>query len=87
MRPTHTEVQPHAFIDDRVFVTKDGGSGAVIRLLPLDSECMEEVDQAATTHIFRTAIRAFGPEYTVYQYLLKRKIERVETSDSLAPIT
>ncbi len=74
---THTEVQPCAFIDNEVFLTKSGETGIVIEQWPVDSECLDPADLAVLTQRFESAVRSFGSGYRVYQYLLKRRRERV----------
>jgi type IV secretion/conjugal transfer VirB4 family ATPase len=71
---THTEVQPCAFIDDGVFVTKSGATGIALRLTGPDPECMDAIDLNSITQRFDGAMRLFGPDFRVYQYLLKRRI-------------
>jgi type IV secretion/conjugal transfer VirB4 family ATPase len=74
---THTEVQPCAFIDDGVFVTKSGATGIALRLTGTDSECMDEVDLENATKRFDGAMRLFGSAFRVYQYLIKRRLGEV----------
>ncbi|MCU1328726.1 MAG: type secretion/conjugal transfer ATPase, VirB4 family, partial [Bryobacterales bacterium] len=70
---TNTEVQPCAFLDDAVFVTKSGETGIVIQVTPRDSECLEADELAAVAQQFEGATRLFGRAFRVYQYLLKRR--------------
>lgn len=80
----HSEVQPCAFIDDRVFVTKAGEAGIVILVSPPDSECLEQIDVAAVSQRFEAAMRMFGRSYRVYQYLIKRRREKIPHSGAHA---
>ncbi|HXJ42222.1 MAG TPA: DUF87 domain-containing protein [Bryobacteraceae bacterium] len=79
--PTHTEIQPCTFLDDGVFATKSGQVGIVLRLSPMDSECMEAPDIAGVAYRFQAAVRQFGPGYLVYQYLVKRRSAAVACTD------
>lgn len=69
----HSEIQPFAFVDDNAFVTKSGEVGVALSVSGPDSECLDPVDLAAVTERFESAIRLFGSEYRVYQYLVKRR--------------
>jgi type IV secretion system protein VirB4 len=76
----HSEVQLCAFVDNNVFVTKAGEAGIVLQVSPSDSECLEPIDIAAVAQRFESAMRMFGPTYRIYQYLVKRRRERIPHS-------
>lgn len=73
----HSEIQPFAFIDDNVFVTKAGEAGVVLEFVGPDSECLDPADLAAVTARFEAAMRLFGPAYRVYQYVIKRRLDGI----------
>jgi type IV secretion system protein VirB4 len=80
----HTEVQPCAFVDDGVFVTKSGEAGIVMLVSPSDSECLESMDMASVAQRFEAAMRMFGRSYRVYQYLIKRRRREIPHSGAHA---
>jgi len=74
MRAAHTEIQICRFIKDGVFATKRGNTGVALQIHQFDSECMDEKEKDAVTDRWRAGINdSFGPDFTLYQYFLKRK--------------
>jgi|SRR5215831_2461837 len=69
------------FLPDGTFLTKNGAKGIAAKVHGIDSQCREETDLAAITEQFEQAFRVFGPEYRVYQYLIKEKSNWIDTSD------
>jgi type IV secretion system protein VirB4 len=63
---------PVAFVNDSAVLTKSGDVFSVLRLAGKDPECMEEAEIADIVQRFTAAMRTLGPEYRVYQYLMKQ---------------
>ena len=61
-----------AAIDDRTFLTKGGDLVMMLRMHGVDYECLDasEIDQVARR--FESALRTFGDDFRLYQYVLKR---------------
>src|ERR1041384_2173672 len=68
----HALLAPVAFVNDTTVLTKSGDVFMTLRLAGMDPECMEEAEIADVVRRFSAALRNLGPEYRVYQYLLKR---------------
>jgi type IV secretion/conjugal transfer VirB4 family ATPase len=60
-----------SFINDWCFITKSGTVGAVIEVEGIDYECLDQRALDGTTKRLEAAFRLFGPEFRIYQYLLK----------------
>ena len=60
-----------------VFLTKSGDLGAVIHVDGIDHECLDQNTLDNVTRRFEAAMRGFGEQYRVYQYLLKRNNESI----------
>jgi type IV secretion/conjugal transfer VirB4 family ATPase len=61
-----------AAIDERTFLTKGGGLVMMLRVEGVDYECLDasEIDHVARR--FESALRTFGDDFRLYQYVLKR---------------
>lgn len=62
------------FIDDRVFVTKGGAVGVVLRMNGPDPEGLTHEQRHRVTHQLEATLRAFDENVRVYQYLIKRRV-------------
>jgi len=60
-----------SFIDDHCFLTKTGEVGAVLQLAGIDYECLDQRRIDTATKRFEAAMKVFGPDFSVYQYLFK----------------
>src|SRR4051794_13295648 len=67
----HELLAPCAFFGDAV-LTKCGDLFFALRLAPIDPECLDPEAVATICHRVDAALRILGPEYRIYQYLLKR---------------
>ena len=68
----HSLLAPTAFLNDTTVLTKSGDVFMTLCLIGRDAECLEEAEIADIVQRFATAIRTLGPEYRVYQYLMKQ---------------
>src|SRR5689334_4337178 len=68
----HSLFAPVAFLNDTTVLTKSGDVFMTLRLAGMDPECVEEAGIVDVVQRFSAALRTLGPEYRVYQYLLKR---------------
>ncbi len=67
----------YGFVADQVFLTKSGDLGAVIHVDGIDHECLDQNTLDNVTRRFEAAMRGFGEQYRIYQYLLKRNHESI----------
>ena len=68
----HALLAPSAFVNDSTVLTKSGDVFMTLRLTGKDPECLEETEIADIVQRFSAAMRTLGPEYRVYQYLIKQ---------------
>jgi type IV secretion/conjugal transfer VirB4 family ATPase len=59
------------FVNDCSFITKTGAVGVVLRLQGIDYECLQQRDLDISTKRLEAALKLFGPDFRVYQYLFK----------------
>src|ERR1044071_7640090 len=67
----------YGFVGDQVFLTKSGDLGVVIAVDGIDHECLDQNTLDNVTRRFEAAMRSFGEQYRIYQYLLKRNNEAI----------
>ena len=65
----------YGFVADQVFLTKSGDLGVVIHVDGIDHECLDQNTLDNMTRRFEAAMRGFGEQYRIYQYLFKRNNE------------
>jgi hypothetical protein len=65
-------VNLYGFVDDRVFLTKSGELGVVLRLAGADDECLSHDDRDRIARRFESALRLCDEHLRLLQYLLKR---------------
>ncbi len=70
--PLHSWIAPWGFFSDTAVITKSGDLFTVLELSGVDLECMEAPAIADVCKRFESALKTLGPEYRVYQYLIKR---------------
>lgn len=84
----HELVAPCAFVSESgIVLTKRGDLFTVLRIHGVDAECLEPDTIAGICQRFDGSLRILGPEYRVYQYLLKRDSPELPlpgTTDRLA---
>ena len=62
----------YAFIDEHSFLTKTGDLGVILELRGVDYECLDDVSIDGLTKRLESALKLFGENYRVYQYLFRR---------------
>lgn len=62
----------YGFWNDRVFLTKSGDLGMVLRVEGVDYESLDTGEQEYAVKRLEAALRSFGPGFHIYQYLFKR---------------
>src|SRR4051794_30137759 len=67
----HELLAPCALVGREV-LTKRGDVFTVLRISPVDPECLEPDAVAAICHRFDAVLRLLGPEYRIYQYVFRR---------------
>ena len=82
----HALLAPSAFVNDSTVLAKSGDVFTTLRLTGKDPECLEEAEIADVVLRFSAAIRTLGPEYRVYQYLVKQHSPEIpddQTADEI----
>src|SRR2546422_2533740 len=67
----------YGFVADNVFLTKSGDLGVVIQVDGIDYECLDQNTLDNVTRRFEAAVRGFGEQYRIHQYLFKRNNETI----------
>src|SRR6202790_2563743 len=70
-------VNLHGFIGSEVFLTKTGELGLILEVRGVDYECLDGTAIDALTKRLESALKLFGDDYRVYQYLFKRNNETI----------
>ncbi len=65
------------FIGPEVFLTKTGELGLILEVRGVDYECLDGAAIDALTKRLESALKLFGDDYRVYQYLFKRNNESI----------
>src|SRR5580693_6156054 len=65
-------VNLYGFIGPEVFLTKTGELGLILEVRGVDYECLDGAALDALTKRLESALKLFGDDYRVYQYLFKR---------------
>lgn len=68
----------HSFLDDQVFITKNGQLGIVLSFPGIDFEGQDPVQLDAVARRFEAAARAFTTKHRLYQYLVKTSAPPIE---------
>jgi type IV secretion/conjugal transfer VirB4 family ATPase len=68
----NTQVNLYGFIDEQMFLTKSGDLGVILEVRGVDYECLDGVTIDGLTKRLESALRLFGEDYRIYQYLFKR---------------
>jgi len=68
----HELLAPCAFVGENVVLTKRQDLFTVLRVPGIDPECLDAEQLAHIVQRFQSSLRILGPEYRVYQYILKR---------------
>ncbi len=75
----HSLFSVHRFLTRHVFLTRSGALGVVLKLRGMNPETQESDLIEAQNKRVLNALRAFGPRFRIYQYLLKQEGAQVET--------
>ena len=74
------------FLDDKVFLTKGGDVGVVLRVEGVDYECLDHKQTDSLTKRLESALRLLGPQYRVYQILFKASGETIPHGEYANPV-
>src|ERR1700676_1359014 len=67
----------YGFIGPEVFLTKTGEVGLILEVRGVDYECLDGAAIDGLTKRLESALKLFGDDYRVYQYLFKRNNETI----------
>src|SRR5216684_1850556 len=70
-------VNLYGFIGHDVFLTKTGELGLILEVRGVDYECLDGAAIDALAKRLESALKLFGDDYRVYQYLFKRNNETI----------
>src|SRR5258708_34323555 len=70
-------VNLYGFIGPEVFMTKTGELGLVLEVRGVDYECLDGAAIDAMTKRLESALKLFGDDYRVYQYLFKHNNQTI----------
>src|ERR1700756_5152122 len=70
-------VNLYGFIGPEVFLTKTGEFGLILEVRGVDYECLDGTAIDALTKRLESALKLFGDDYRVYQYLFKRNNQTI----------
>jgi len=62
----------YGFWNETTFLTKSGDVGMVLRVSGVDYESLDHAEQEYAVKRLEAALKAFGPDFHVYQYLFKQ---------------
>jgi type IV secretion system protein VirB4 len=71
------QINLYGFVDGNVFLTKTGDLGAVLEVDGVDYECLDQTAIDNVTKRLESALKLFGDDYRVYQYVFKRNNETI----------
>src|SRR5882672_8092468 len=71
------QVNLYGFVSPEVFLTKTGELGLILEVRGVDYECLDGTAVDAFTKRLESALKLFGDDYRVYQYLFKRNSETI----------
>jgi len=70
-------VNLYGFIGPEVFLTKTGEVGLILEVRGVDYECLDGTAIDGLTKRLESALKLFGDDYRIYQYLFKRDNETI----------
>jgi len=71
----------HSFLDDEMFLTKNGQLGVVLAVPGIDFEGQDPLYLDSIARRFESAARAFTEKHRIYQYLIKTSNPVIEHGD------
>src|SRR5271166_5308276 len=66
------QINLYGFIGPHVFLTKSGEVGVILEVRGVDYECLDDAAIDGLTKRLESALKLFGEDYRIYQYLFKR---------------
>src|SRR3984893_11234719 len=73
----NAQLNLYGFVSDHVFLTKTGDIGLILEVRGVDYECLDGAAIDALTKRLESALKLYGDDYRVYQYLFKRNNETI----------
>ena len=70
-------VNLYGFVGPEVFLTKTGELGVILEVRGVDYECLDGTAVDVFTKRLESALKLFGDDYRIYQYLFKRNNETI----------
>src|ERR1700676_172118 len=70
-------VNLYGFVGPEVFLTKTGELGVLLEVRGVDYECLDGAAIDGLTKRLESALKLFGEDYRIYQYLFKRNDETI----------
>ena len=74
------------FVGEGTFITKAGHVGVVFRMRGLDVDGLTHAQRQAATHRMEAALKLLGERFRVYQYLVKKRVDRFVTPRCSEPV-
>jgi type IV secretion system protein VirB4 len=71
------QINLYGFVDGNIFLTKTGDLGIVLEVDGVDYECLDQTAIDNVTKRLESALKLFGDDYRVYQYVFKRNNEPI----------
>src|SRR5712671_1567061 len=71
------QVNLFGFVGPEAFLTKTGELGLVLEVRGVDYECLDGTVIDGLTKRLESALKLFGEDYRIYQYLFKRNKESI----------
>ncbi len=68
----NAQINLYGFTSDQIFLTKSGDLGVILEVHGVDYECLDGAAIDGLTKRLESALKLFGDDYRIYQYLFKR---------------
>jgi len=82
----NSQINLYGFWNEHTFITKSGDLGIVLRVQGVDYESLDQTAQEYAVKRLEAALKIFGPDFHVYQYLFKTNRPRVPFQDYADPV-
>jgi len=82
----HEQFAPCSFVGESVVLTKRQDLFTVLRVPGIDPECLDLAQLDYIVRRFEAALRILGPEYRVYQYILKQDSPDLPVAEHPGPL-
>jgi len=83
----HEQFAPCSFVNENIVLTKRQDLFTVLRVPGIDPECLDAAQLNYIVRRFEASLRILGPEYRVYQYILKRDSPELPAAPHPSPLT